>query len=69
MKLKKLLMGYFHLLRKLFGDNYVSCKQFERHKRFLECWEKFEDNDYSDQPVTSRIDKNIKKINEIWRKH
>nr|CAH7718695.1 unnamed protein product [Callosobruchus chinensis] len=41
---------------------------FEWHKRFSEGREEVEDVERTGRPVTSRIEENIKKVNEIVRK-
>nr|CAH7723473.1 unnamed protein product [Callosobruchus chinensis] len=41
---------------------------FEWHKRFSEGREEVEDDERTGRPVTSRIEENIKKVNEIVRK-
>nr|CAH7735575.1 unnamed protein product [Callosobruchus chinensis] len=41
---------------------------FEWHKRFSEGREEVEDDERTARPVTSRIEENIKKVNEIVRK-
>nr|CAH7740212.1 unnamed protein product [Callosobruchus chinensis] len=68
-KLGKSPSECFQLLKEVFGDNCMSrTRVFEWHKRFSEGREEFEDDERTGRPVTSRIEENIKKVNEIVRK-
>nr|CAH7745967.1 unnamed protein product [Callosobruchus chinensis] len=68
-KLGKSPSECFQLLKEVFGDNCMSrTRVFEWHKRFSEGREEVEDDERTGRPVTSRIEENIKKVNEIVRK-
>nr|CAH7743651.1 unnamed protein product [Callosobruchus chinensis] len=62
-------INWNQLLKEVFGDNCMSrTRVFEWHKRFSEGREEVEDDERTGRPVTSRIEENIKKVNEIVRK-
>nr|CAH7719676.1 unnamed protein product [Callosobruchus chinensis] len=68
-KLGKSPSECFQLLKEVLGDNCMSrTRVFEWHKRFSEGREEVEDDERTGRPVTSRIEENIKKVNEIVRK-
>lgn len=68
-KLRKPPSECFQLLKEVFGDNCMSrTRVFEWHKRFSEGREEVEDDERTGRPVTSRIEENVKKVNEIVRK-
>nr|CAH7754629.1 unnamed protein product [Callosobruchus chinensis] len=65
-KLGKSPSECFQLLKEVFGDNCMSrTRVFEWHKRFSEGREEVEDVERTGRPVTSRIEENIKKVNEL----
>jgi len=65
-KLGKSATEMYDLLKKVYGDECVSCTQvFKWFKRFNEGREEIGDDQRPGHPSTSKIDANIEKVGEI----
>lgn len=69
-KLGKSATGTYEILRKLYGDKFVSqCRVFKWLKRFKEGREVIEGELHAGRPRTSKTDGNIEKVDDILRSH
>jgi len=67
-KLGKSTTETYDLLKKVYGDECLSCTQvFEWFKRFKEGRKENEDDQRPGHPSTSKTDTNIEKVSEIVR--
>ena len=69
-KLGKSAIETYHLLKKVYGDECLSRTQlFEWFKRFKEGREEIGDDQRPSRPSTSKTERNIEKIGEIFRQN
>jgi ribosome-binding protein aMBF1 (putative translation factor) len=68
-KLRKTPTECFRLLKDVYSDNVMSRTQVsESHKRFMEGWDKVEDDERPGRPSTSNTEENVEKISKTVRK-
>jgi len=68
-KLGKSTTEMYDLLKKVYGDECLSCTQvFELFKIFKEGREEIGDDQFPTRPSTSKTDANIEKVGEIFDK-